>query len=314
MSGIVDAVKGILGGIGDAISGVVSAVGNVISGIGKAIVGAVEGIGKAVTAILKDPLPTLLQVAGSYFGIPPYVTAAAITAAKGGKLEDIAKSAAISYVASEALSGTEIGKVIGDYTKTAGTDFTNSMMQNYNLPADVAVSVAKAATASLNSSIIGGLNAAISGKSITDGIVSGFTSGLVYSSTNSYFDALNKDPNWGFSTKALDLMKGATSTALNTIISGKGDPAQAIGNYIAYATINMGTSSLAQSVKDSYKLLTTDTVAAQEAQDKYTLAKAEYDTKVTKGEELRNAINTDAAAYQKILDEQYSPFKTEYDK
>ena len=96
MGGIVDAVKGIVGGIGDAISGVVSAVGGVVKGIGNAISGAVKAGGNTVSNILKNPIPTLLQIGGAMVGIPPYVTAAVITAAQGGKLEDIAKSAAVS--------------------------------------------------------------------------------------------------------------------------------------------------------------------------------------------------------------------------
>jgi hypothetical protein len=314
MGGIVDAVKGIVGGIGDAISGVVSAVGGVVKGIGNAISGAIQSIGNTVNNILKNPIPTLLQIGGSMIGIPPYVTAAVITAAQGGKLEDIAKSAAISYVGSEALSNTEIGKQIGDFTKTTGQDFTQHLIDNYNLPTDLAVSVAKAATASLNSSIIGGVNAAISGKSVIQGMESGFTSGLIYSSTNSYFDSINKDPNWGFSEKTLNLMKGATSTALNTIVSGKGDPAQALGNYIAFATINMAGTGLAKSAKDAYVNLTTDTEAAQKAQDAYTLVKADYDQKVKNANALNDELKADSQALQTRMNDEYNPVKSQLDE
>jgi Flp pilus assembly pilin Flp len=100
MSDIVDAATGIFEGIGDAVTGVVDAVGGVISGIGDAVSGIFKTVEQTVNGILKDPLPTLLQIGGAMVGIPPYVTAAAITAAKGGDLEDIAKSAAVSYIAS----------------------------------------------------------------------------------------------------------------------------------------------------------------------------------------------------------------------
>jgi hypothetical protein len=52
---------------------------------------------KTVEAVIKDPLPTLATIGLSLVGIPPAVTQAAITAARGGDLEDIAKSAAIAY-------------------------------------------------------------------------------------------------------------------------------------------------------------------------------------------------------------------------
>jgi hypothetical protein len=242
------------------------------------------------------------------------VTAAVITASRGGGLEDMAKSAAISYATTSFMADTQIGADIKNYTSNAfAGDFTDAMMEKFNLPADTAVQIAKVATSSMNSALVGGINAALTGKPIGAGISSGFTSGLVYASTDSYFDTLNKDPNWGFSSTALNLMKGATSTALNTIVSGKGDPAQALGNYIAYATINMGGTSLANAAKDAYKLLTTDTEAAKTAQDKYTTAKAEYDSKVTAGEKLRNEINEEAKAYDKKIADEFTPFKTSYD-
>jgi len=311
-------VSGIVSGIGNAIGSAISAVGNLVVSAVNTVVGAVSGvvsaIGNTVNAILKDPLPTLLMVGGAMVGIPPYVTAGVITAAKGGNLEDIAKSAAISYITSEALSSTNIGSEISGVTKTAGQDFTNYMMENYSLPPDSAVAIAKAATASLNSSIVGGVNAAISGKSVVQGMTTGFTSGLIYSSTNSYFDSINKDPNWGFSDKALNLMKGSASTVLNTIVSGKGDPSQALGNYIAYATINMGGSTLGTAVKTAYTNLTTDTAAAQKAQDAYTLAKADVDAKAKEGETLRNEINTAAAALNTRINDEYNPVKTQLDE
>ena len=311
-------VSGIISNIGNAIGSVIGGIanlaGDVIKGIGNAISGVVDFVGKTVEGILKDPLPTLLQIGGAMVGIPPYVTAAVITAAKGGNLEDMAKSAAISYATTSFMSDTQIGADIKNYTSNAfAGDFTDAMMEKFNLPADTAVQISRVATSSMNSALVGGINAALTGKPIGQSIASGFTSGLVYASTDSYFDSLNKDPNWGFSSTALNLMKGATSTALNTIVSGKGDPSQALGNYIAYATINLGGTKLANAAKDAYKLLTTDTNAAKGAQDKYTTAKAEYDTKVTAGEKLRNEINADAAAYDKKITDEFNPFKTSYD-
>ena len=196
----------------DIVGGVTKIAGSVLKTVGDAISGVVKTVGNTVTNILKDPLPTLLQIGGAMIGIPPYVTAAAITAYKGGKLEDIAKSAAISYASTAIASGTDFGQTVSDATKTWGNDFTNTMMKTFDLPPDAAVSIAKASTAALNSSIIGGINAAITGKSISSGIASGFTSGLVYSSTDSFFDSINKDPNWGFSQQALD----RKSTRLNS--------------------------------------------------------------------------------------------------
>lgn len=314
MGTVSDFVGGIFEGIGDLVGGVVDLAGDILEGIGDAVSGVFKTVENTVKGILKDPLPTLLQIGGAMIGIPPYVTSAVITAAKGGDLGDIAKSAAVSYASTTFMSSTQLGADIKNYTSNAfAGDFTDSMMENFNLPADTAVQIAKVATSSMNSALVGGINAALTGRPIGQSIASGFTSGLVYASTDSYFDTLNKDPNWGFSSQALNLMKGATSTALNTIVSGKGDPAQALGNYIAYATINLGGTTLAQAAKDAYKVLTTDTEAAKAAQDKYTTAKAEYDTKVTAGEKLRTEINADAVAYDKKIADEFTPFKTSYE-
>jgi hypothetical protein len=315
MSWVEEKLSDLVEGAGDIISDAFKAVGDVIEGVADVIFDAIEFVGETVTAIIEDPLPTLLQIGGSMIGIPPYVTAAVITASRGGDLEDIAKSAAISYASTELMSSTQIGADIKNYTvnQFAG-DFTDSMMENFNLTPDQAVQISRVATASMNSSLVGGINAALSGKSVMDGITSGFTSGLVYSSTDSYFDSLNKDPNWGFSQQSLNLMKGATSTALNTIVSGKGDPAQAVGNYIAYAAINLGTSKVLQSAKDAYKVFTTDTEAAEKSQDKYLALKDEYDEKVTVGENLRKQINADAEDFKSIVDNQFTPFKNSYEE
>ena len=315
MGAVSNFVGGITKAVGSVLSGVVDLAGSVLKTVGDAVSSVAKTVVNTVKNVIKDPIPTLLQIGGAMIGIPPYVTAAAITAAKGGKLEDIAKSAAISYATTSFMSDTQIGADIKNYTSNAfAGDFTDSMMTKFNLTPDQAVQIAKVSTAALNNSLMGGINAALTGKSVAQGISSGFTSGLIYSSTDSFFDSVNKDPNWGFSQQAINLMKGATSTALSSFISGKGDPAQAVGNYIAYAMVNMGGSSLATAAKDAFKLLTTDTEAAKTAQDKYNLLKADYDTKVADGEKLRVSINDDYAAYKKTVDEEYTPFKDAYDK
>ena len=187
MMGWVEDKTGINLNPGDILTTVFTKVGGVISGAMDAISSGLSAIGNTVQNILKDPLPVVLQVGGAMIGIPPYVTAAVLTAAKGGGLEDIAKSAAISYASSEFLSSTQIGSDIrGALVNTPAGDFTDAMIEQFDLPMDTAVSVAKAATASLNNALVGGINSALTGKSVMEGITSGFTSGLIYSGTDSY--------------------------------------------------------------------------------------------------------------------------------
>ena len=121
---------------------------------------ALNKIGDTISAILKDPLPAILQIAGAAVGIPPYVTSAAITAARGGDLKDIAKSAAVSYITSDFLQNTQIGADIRNYTSNlVSGDVTDFMIENFDISIDQAVQVAKISTAALNGAVVGGIRA-----------------------------------------------------------------------------------------------------------------------------------------------------------
>ena len=168
-----------------------------------------QGIDKFVTNALKDPLPTILQIGGSMVGIPPYVTAAAITAYKGGDLADIARTAAFSYATSSFLTNTQFGAdILNETANTWAGDFTDSIANTFDLPIDQASLLYKTAYSSLSTGVIGGLSAALTGKSIAQGISSGMLQGAVYSATDSYFTSVNKDQNWGLSETSLNLLKG----------------------------------------------------------------------------------------------------------
>ena len=264
-------------------------------------------------ALNDNPLAIIAQVAGAIFGIPSYVTAGVVTAVQGGDIGDIAKSAALSYIATEALEVTGIGKQIGEFTKTLGADFTDTMMKDFNFKPDTMVAISKAATASMNSSIIGGINAVISGKNVMDGISSGFTSGLISSSTGSYFDSLNKDLGWGFSNKTLGLIKGATGSALTSLVTGKGDPAEAVGNYLFSAAVNFAKSEFSTQANKTHEKLTKNTEEAKKSQDSYFNFKSEYDAKVVFGESLGDEINEATTDREQKIANEFTPFKEEYE-
>ena len=124
------AVSNFFEDLGDALGSIGEAFGDIVGGVFDAVFDVMEGIGDVVTNILKDPLPTILQIGGAMIGIPPYVTAAVITAAKGGDLEDIAKSAAISFATSNVLQATGISTALGD----AAFDMTDAISQGFDLP------------------------------------------------------------------------------------------------------------------------------------------------------------------------------------
>jgi len=266
-----------------------------------------QAIGTTVQNIINDPIPTILTIGGAMVGIPPYVTAAAVTAARGGNLEDVAKSAAISYAGTQAMSAvgsTQLGTDIQNaLINNPVGDFTDTVMNQFDLTPDQAVAVSRAATSALNSSIIGGVRSVLTGQDVATGITSGFTSGLVYSSTDSYFDSLNKDQNWGLSPTALNMLKGAASTGLQSAITGKGDPAQAIGNYIAYASIKIGGTELVNSAKTAFNEMTGAAATAQQKQNDYKTAQTEYNNRVDQFNSLRSGIETDIENYNTNLND-----------
>lgn len=306
MSGVVEAV-------GDAINDVVDFAGDVIDTVADFVSDTFKSIEKTVKAIAKDPLPTLLMVGGQMVGIPPYVTSAVITAARGGDLEDVAKSAAVSWVTSEIMTTTEIGKTIGATTGSVGADVTQSMIENFNLSAPVAAAVGRAATASLNSAIVGGIRAGLTGQDISDSITSGLIQGAVYSGTDSYFNEVNKDPNWGLSPKALEFVKGSTSSALNALATGR-DPAAAVGNYVAYATLKAGQSEVAKKAKEYYKDFQAAANTAEQSQTTYEQLKQNYDNRVREYENLRTDAEVKINEYNRVVKDEYEPFQTEYQK
>jgi hypothetical protein len=276
---------------------------------------ALNKIGNTITAIMNNPIPAILQVAGAMIGIPPYVTAAAVTAVQGGDFEDIAKAVAVSYVTTEFLQNTQIGADIRNYTSNliAG-DVTDYMIENFDISMDQAVTVAKMTTAAVNGAVVGGIRSTLLGDSIATGMAQGFSQGLVYSGVDSYFDDLNKDPNWGLGPKTLNLVKGATSTALNTLISGKGDPGAAIGNYLAYATLKIGASEAKTAFQRAYDEYTGKTDEARNAQAAFVNTRAEYDSEVRRHDMIADEIRQQAAAHNDILTNQLAPIRAQLEK
>lgn len=291
-----DFVGDVFEGVGDILEGVVDAVGDVLSGIGDFVEG-----------VLENPLPTILQIGGAMIGIPPYVTAAVVTAAQGGDLEDIAKSAIVSYASANVLQATGISDALGD----AAFDMTDSISQGFDLPLATAGAIADSVTSAVGQGVVGGMNAVLTGRNVMDGITSGFTSGLIYSGTDSFFAEANKDPNWGLSKTSLDLLKGATSTALNTIASGKGDPSQAVANYVAYATLKMGASELYKTAVRTYEDLTGKTELAQKAQDNYVELKAKYDSELKTYNAEKDKLIGARDAYEDIYENEFKPIENQ---
>lgn len=115
-------VGGFVGDVFDAVGDVVESVGDVVEDV----VDVVKDVGEAIDdyviqPILEDPVTFAVQVGLTAAGVPPPVTAAAITAAKGGDIEDIGKAALV------AAAAPEVGKAVG--TQVAGAVANTGMSQ-----------------------------------------------------------------------------------------------------------------------------------------------------------------------------------------
>lgn len=144
MGGVAKAVGNLVSDVGDAIGDVFEAVGDAVEDVWEVV----EDVGRAVDdyviqPIKNDPVSFAIQLAASAANIPPPVTAAAITAAKGGNLEDIGKSALTAYAA------PKVGNIVGQQVATAAA---GSSLQN------VLASAAAGATSGATAAVIQGGN------------------------------------------------------------------------------------------------------------------------------------------------------------
>jgi hypothetical protein len=117
MSAVVKAVTKVVDTVVEAVGDVVDTVVDVVKDVGSAIDDYV------LQPIKEDPVSFVVQVAATAVGIPPPITAAAITAAKGGDLEDIGKSALAAYVAPKV--GSTVATSVAN--ATAGSALQNTL-------------------------------------------------------------------------------------------------------------------------------------------------------------------------------------------
>jgi len=213
--------------------------------------------------IIRDPVPIIASAVGAEFGIPVYVSAAAVVASRGGNVEDMAKAAALSAATADILKTTpvvDITSQIGSYVGSATT-----------------ASVGNAVTSGLNTSVVAGIRAAITGKPISEAIAAGFATGAIGSGVSSTLSSLNKDLNWGLSKEVLTKISGVTSAGITGVVTGK-DPSALIGNYIANAMLNAGKSELKQSLAETQKVYDQKIADTTAAQREYAKAVSEAQT------------------------------------
>lgn len=118
-------------------------------------------VGETVEAIANDPLPFIATIALTSVGVPPPLASAAVTAARGGSMEDIVIAAGATYV------GVQAGQAAGAGASSAGASAAT---------ANIAASAAGASAATVTANLA-------SGKSFEESINAGLTAGALAGAT-----------------------------------------------------------------------------------------------------------------------------------
>jgi len=227
----------------DAVGDVFEAVGDVVEDVVDFVGEAVEKVGDVVQAVLDDPLPVLLSVAGSFVGIPPAITMGAITAARGGDLEDIALSMGTAYFA------PQVGSAI------------SSTVSSAFIEAGVNEAFTQVASDAISKGLVNGTIAEIKGGDFEDGFAGGFTGGLVQGGVGEVASYIKPDIVDLALESGLDLNDAnaifkagtrAVSAGITSEITGRGDFATSFTNSAIGSGIDAGTRSLNTTIDEKF--------------------------------------------------------------
>jgi len=136
-----------------------------MGGAAKAVTKVVKAVEKTVENIIKNPLPVIETIALSAAGVPPSIAAAAVSAANGGNIKQIATAAAAVYI------GSGVASSAGAAATEAGASTELAKM---------ASSAAGASTATVTSALASGqpLDKALEA-GLTSGALAGGTTGVI---------------------------------------------------------------------------------------------------------------------------------------
>ena len=233
----------------DAVGDVFEAVGDVVEDVVDFVGDVVEKVGDVVEAVIEDPLPVLLAVGGQMIGIPAPVTMGALTAARGGDLEDIALSMGTAYFAPQvgsAISGTVTSTFI-----EAGLNETFSQV----------------AADSISKGLVNGTVAEIKGGSFEDGFAGGFTGGMVQGGVGEVASYVKPDVIELALESGIDLQDAnaifnagtrAFSSGITAEVTGRGDFATSFTNSAVGSGIDAGTRSLNSTIDEQFRIAASD--------------------------------------------------------
>tara|TARA_R110002126_G_scaffold50276_4_gene138785 strand:+ start:526 stop:2205 length:1680 start_codon:yes stop_codon:yes gene_type:complete len=244
MSAVADLIEDAFDAVGD----VFEAVGDVVEDVVDFVGDAIEKVGDVVQAVLDDPLPVLLSVAGSFIGIPPFVTMGAVTAARGGDLEDIVLSMGTAYFAPQA--GNFISSTVSSTFIEAG--FNEAFTQ--------------VASDSISKGLVNGVIAEVKGGSFEDGFAGGFTGGLVSGGVGEVASYVQEDIVQLALDSGLDLNDAnavfkagvkAVSAGVTSEVTGRGDFVTSFTNSAIGSGVDAGTRTLNTTIDQQFNTAAT---------------------------------------------------------
>jgi hypothetical protein len=244
MSAVVEAVSDVFDFVGD----VFETVGDVVEDVVDFVGDVVEKVGDVVQAVIEDPLPVLLSVAGSFIGIPPPVTMGAITAARGGDLQDVVLSMGTAYFAPQV--GGAISSTVSSTFIEAGVNETFSQV----------------ASNAISSGLVNGTVAEIKGGSFEDGFAGGFTGGMVSGGVREVASYVKPDIIEMAMDNGLDLKDAntlynagtrAVSAGITSEITGNNDFATSFTNSAVSSGIDYGVREVNETIDEQFRTAAT---------------------------------------------------------
>lgn len=219
-------------------SAVVKAVKSVAKTVSKAVKTVVNTVVNTAKAIIKDPLPTIISLAGQAVGIPMPITQAAIAGARGGDLGDMAKAATIAYVAPMAAS-----KVASAIAPNVSSAITNE-------------AAAKAVTNATSKALVNGSIAAATGGDFGEAAAGTMAGSLAASGYQNFVapSVVAKAQDMGISLDDSKNLSAALRTGVAagtaTAVAG-GDFASSFATAVAEEGIEGGLERASESIKTS---------------------------------------------------------------
>jgi hypothetical protein len=225
----------------EVVEDVVDAVGDVVESVVDVVGDALEFVGDTVQAVLDDPLPVLLSVAGSFIGIPPMVTNALVTAGRGGDLGDIALSMGTSYFAPAATNA-----ISSTLSSTIGSSIINETVSNTVVDA-------------VSRGLVSGTIAELRDGDFTDGFAGGFVGTVVGAGVNELSNFVSENvlvdlPDLGaFGTIA----EKAITSGITAEITDRTDFNTAFTSSFINNTANVGANYLTSTISEQFNATAT---------------------------------------------------------